>query len=90
MNSQMRKDKGRGQGGFYAEASVAAGLGCGHPPGGYVVYGYGHLLNSSLNPYISGTFMEAPSYRHDQLLIPFLALFSSLEDGGLRLKIPNI
>ena len=48
------------------------------------------LLNSSLNPCISRTFMEASSYRHDQLLIPFSALFSSLEDGGLRLKILNI
>ena len=90
MNSRMRKNTGRGQGVFYAEASVPVGLGCGHPLGGYVIYGYVQLLNSSLNPYISGTFMEASSYRHDQLLIPFPALFSSLEDGGLRLKIPNV
>ena len=41
-------------------------------------------------PPATGTFMEASSYRHDQLLIPFPALFSSLEDGGLRLKIPNV
>ena len=41
MNSQMRKDTGNGQGEFYA-ASVPVGLGCGHPPGGYVIYGYVH------------------------------------------------